>query len=104
LYIIFREGVADEDRRRLFQHARLSLTEQDSVNNLVYLGGKVIKVRHGSLQAVTIILNLRKDSKDRSNKSRIKQKYQAVEGEYELSRYKPVAQMVLEVGLHHPQK
>jgi hypothetical protein len=44
LYILFRDGVADEDRRRLFQHARLSITEQDSVNNLVHLGAKVIKV------------------------------------------------------------
>ncbi len=44
LYILFREGVADEDRRRLFQHARLSISEQDSVNNLVFLGAKVIKV------------------------------------------------------------
>lgn len=44
LYILFREGVADEDRRRLFQHARLSLSEQDSINNLVWIGAKVIKV------------------------------------------------------------
>jgi syntaxin-binding protein 1 len=44
LYILFREGVADEDRRRLFQHARLSISEQDSINNLVFLGAKVIKV------------------------------------------------------------
>lgn len=44
LYIIFRDGVADEDRRRLYQHARLSITEQDMINNLVHLGVKVIKV------------------------------------------------------------
>lgn len=44
LYILFREGVADEDRRRLFQHARLSISEQDSINNLVWLGSKVVKV------------------------------------------------------------
>lgn len=44
LYILFRDGVADEDRRRLYQHARLSLSEQDMVNNLVYLGVRVIRV------------------------------------------------------------
>jgi syntaxin-binding protein 1 len=44
LYILFREGVADEDRRRLYQHARLSISEQDTINNLIYLGIKVIKV------------------------------------------------------------
>ncbi|ORY34634.1 Sec1-like protein [Naematelia encephala] len=79
LYIMFREGVADEDRRRLYQHARLSLTEQDAVNNLVHLGVQVIK-----------------DSKNRSKQGRIKQKYHQAEGEYELSRYRPVAQMILE--------
>jgi hypothetical protein len=44
LYILFREGVADEDRRRLYQHARLSLSEQDAINNMIHLGIKVIKV------------------------------------------------------------
>jgi syntaxin-binding protein 1 len=44
LYILFREGVADEDRRRLYQHARLSISEQDTINNLIYLGIRVIKV------------------------------------------------------------
>jgi syntaxin-binding protein 1 len=44
LYILFREGVADEDRRRLYQHARLSISEQDTINNLIYLGINVIKV------------------------------------------------------------
>ncbi|WWC92625.1 uncharacterized protein L201_007584 [Kwoniella dendrophila CBS 6074] len=78
LYILFRDGVADEDRRRLYQHARLSISEQDMVNNLIHLGVKVIK-----------------DS-SRSVKSRIKQKPSNAEGEYELSRYKPIVQMMLE--------
>ncbi|WWD20443.1 hypothetical protein CI109_104919 [Kwoniella shandongensis] len=78
LYILFRDGVADEDRRRLYQHARLSISEQDMVNNLIHLGVKVIK------------------DNSRSSKSRIKQKPSNQEGEYELSRYKPVVQMVLE--------
>ena len=45
LYILYRDGVPDEDRKRLFAHARLSLSEQEAVNNLVYLGQKVVKVR-----------------------------------------------------------
>ena len=44
LYIQYRDGVPDEDRRRLYQHARLTLTEQDVVNALVYLGVKISKV------------------------------------------------------------
>jgi syntaxin-binding protein 1 len=44
LYILFRDGVADEDRRRLFQHAKFGISEQDMVNNLVHLGAKIIKV------------------------------------------------------------
>jgi hypothetical protein len=44
LWILHRDGVPDEDRKRLFQHARLSLGEQDAVNNLTHLGSKVVKV------------------------------------------------------------
>ena len=45
LYMMYRDGVPDEDRTRLFQHARLSISEQDTVNNLVYLGCKIVRVR-----------------------------------------------------------
>ena len=38
LYILHRDGVPDEDRRRLYQHARLSIAEQDAINSLVHLG------------------------------------------------------------------
>ena len=44
LYIQYREGVPDEDRRRLYQHARLNLAEQDAVNALVHLGVRVTRV------------------------------------------------------------
>lgn len=44
LYILYKDGVPDEDRRRLFQHAKLSTPEQDVINNLVYLGRRVVKV------------------------------------------------------------
>lgn len=59
LYILFREGVADEDRRRLFQHARLSISEQDSVNNLVFLGAKVIKVSYLMICDVHLLMSSR---------------------------------------------
>lgn len=45
LYIMYKDGVPDEDRRRLFQHAKLNIAEQDAINNLVLLGQKVVKVR-----------------------------------------------------------
>ena len=45
LYIQYREGVPDEDRRRLYQHARLSRPEMDAVNALVHLGVRIGRVR-----------------------------------------------------------
>lgn len=45
LYIQYRDGVPDEDRRRLFQHARLTLVEQDAINALTYLGVRITRVR-----------------------------------------------------------
>lgn len=45
LYIQHREGVPDEDRRRLYQHARLTRPEMDAVNALVHLGVRIGRVR-----------------------------------------------------------
>lgn len=42
---MYRDGVSDEDRRRLFQHAKLSTMDQDAVNGLTYLGMRVMRVR-----------------------------------------------------------
>lgn len=42
---MYRQGVPDEDKRRLFEHARLSLAEQDAVNALVMLGVRILRVR-----------------------------------------------------------
>lgn len=44
LYIQHRDGVPEEDRRRLYQHARLSLAEQDAVNALVHFGTRINRV------------------------------------------------------------
>ena len=45
LYIQYREGVPEEDRRRLYQHARLTRPEMDAVNALVHLGVRITRVR-----------------------------------------------------------
>ncbi|CDZ98136.1 Vesicle trafficking protein Sec1 [Phaffia rhodozyma] len=79
LYILFKDGVPDEDRRRLFQHAKLSLTEQDAINNLVNLGRRVVK-----------------NPNDRDSKKRLKQRPTNAEDEYELSRYQPAVKIMLE--------
>ena len=44
LYIQYRDGVPEEDKRRLYQHARLSISEQDAVNSLLHLGVRVNRV------------------------------------------------------------
>ncbi|KAI0352131.1 Sec1-like protein [Trametes cingulata] len=78
LYIQHRDGVPDEDRRRLYQHARLTMAEQDAVNALVHLGVRISR-----------------QSGDKDTRRKIKQK-PSNEEEYELSRYKPVLRTVLE--------
>lgn len=83
LYIMYCEGVNDEDRKRLFQHARLSLHERDAVNNLAHLGAQVVK--------------------DPSQSSawdgwfcKGKRRQQPGENEYELSRYQPLVKLMIE--------
>lgn len=44
LYILHRDGVPDEDRRRLYSHARLTLAEQDAVDALVLMGQRISRV------------------------------------------------------------
>lgn len=95
MYIQFREGVPDEDRRRLFQHARLSRADQDAVNSLVHFGVRVTRVRCLALVYLhKFILRLQIPG-DKDVRKKSKQKSGAEE--YELSRYKPVVQMMLEV-------
>jgi len=78
LYIQYREGVPDEDRRRLYQHARLTRPEIDAVNALVHLG---VRINRGPA--------------DKDLKRRISHK-ESNEDEYELSRYKPLLRRVIE--------
>ncbi|TFK51842.1 Sec1-like protein [Heliocybe sulcata] len=78
LYIQHRDGVPDEDRRRLYQHARLSLPEQDAVNALLHMG---VRISRGP--------------SDKDTRKRIKQK-SSTDEEYELSRFRPLMKTVLE--------
>lgn len=101
LYIQFRDGVPDEDRRRLYQHARLSIPEQEAVNSLVHLGvrisrvGAVLSFGSGNMR-LTIVCQ---GPGDRDNKKKLGQKKpKSSEEEYELSRFKPALRTVLEVS------
>ncbi|PPQ62890.1 hypothetical protein CVT24_006288, partial [Panaeolus cyanescens] len=76
LYIQYRDGVPDEDRRRLYQHARLSLAEQDAVNSLLLMGVRI--------------------SRGPADKDVKKRKQKPAGDEYELSRFKPEIKTVLE--------
>jgi syntaxin-binding protein 1 len=82
LYIMYSDGVPDEDRRRLFQHARLGLAEMDAVNNLVHLGARVVKDP----------MNSGWDAWFKKGK----RKQVSGENEYELSRYQPLVKLMLE--------
>ena len=95
LYIQYRDGVPDEDRRRLYQHARLTLAEQDAVNALVHFGVRITRVGISDFNKISII-NSQKGPTDKDVKKKIKQKPSAGE-EYELSRFKPALKTVLEV-------
>ncbi len=96
LYIQHRDGVPDEDRRRLYQHARLSLAEQDAVNALALLGvelaGYALILLHPSKHCHRRIYQ---GPNDRDIKKKIKQKPK--DDEYELSRFKPLLKTVIEV-------
>jgi hypothetical protein len=46
---MYRDGVPDEDRRRLYQHASLSMAEQDAINSLLHLGTRITRVSGLSL-------------------------------------------------------
>ncbi|KAI5117142.1 hypothetical protein M0805_008261 [Coniferiporia weirii] len=78
LYIQFREGVPEEDRRRLCQHARLKMTEIDAIGSLAHMG---VRITRGAA--------------DKDIKRKLKTKPTADE-EYDLSRYKPILQTVLD--------
>ena len=96
LYIQYRDGVPDEDRRRLYQHARLTLAEQDAVNALVHMGVRISRASFFLLSGTSgPKFALIKGPNDKDTKKKIKQKFAG--DEYELSRFKPILRSVLEV-------
>jgi syntaxin-binding protein 1 len=78
LYILYRDGVPEEDRKRLFQHAHLALHEQDMINNLKFLGLDISKELKTSRKAVL--------------------KQRQLEDVYDISRFQPVLKLMLDVS------
>ncbi|CAG8634322.1 14686_t:CDS:2, partial [Acaulospora colombiana] len=68
LYIMYRDGVPEEDRRRLYEHSKLSRQERAAVDNLA-VG-------------------------DRDTRKKLKNRF--VESDYDLSRFRPLLKTVLE--------
>lgn len=72
LYIQYRDGVPDEDRRRLYQHARLTLSEQDAVNALEHLGIRITRVGLANFQlSVFVLMLLDRDHKTKTSRRRL---------------------------------
>lgn len=44
LYIMYKNGILEEDRRKLLAHARITLEENDALNNLTLFGIKLLRV------------------------------------------------------------
>ncbi|KAK0566321.1 syntaxin binding protein 1 [Tilletia horrida] len=85
LYIMYCDGVPDEDRRRLFQHARLGPQEMDAVDNLVHLGACIVKNPNTSALGGWDAW---------FKKGRRKQ--QPTGEEYDVSRYQPLVKLMVE--------
>nr|CDI54695.1 related to syntaxin binding protein 1 [Melanopsichium pennsylvanicum 4] len=84
LYIMYCDGVPDEDRKRLFQHARLGRYEMEAVDNLVHLGTQVVKDPSNS------------GWQDMFFKKGKRKQQSVVENEFELSRYQPLVKLMVE--------
>ncbi|RIB13678.1 Sec1-like protein [Gigaspora rosea] len=80
LYIMYKNGILEEDRRKLLAHARISLPENDAINNLLLFGVKLIRSPKGTFK--------------KSKKYRQKPTDPDC---YEISRYVPRLKIVLEV-------
>jgi len=80
IYVISQGGVKDQDRKRLMDLAKITITEQKAIANLFHLG-------------VTINKTGKPSKKDTDKKKKKKQKRGDVD--YELSRYVPVLKDLL---------
>ncbi|KAK4046376.1 syntaxin binding protein 1 [Microbotryomycetes sp. JL201] len=75
-YIMYRDGVPDGDKKRLYQHARLALHEMDAIDNMRYLGVSV--------------------TKDTGKKRKPIFKQREDEDAYDISRFQPALRFMLE--------
>lgn len=81
LYIIGKEGVRDEDRRKLFEHARISSDWSNAITNLALLG---VKLTQNAKQKNRV--------KNREKKS----KKRADDVPYDLSRFVPTVKNIVQ--------
>lgn len=77
-YILYRDGLLDDDRRKLFSHARISPSEGEAFNNLQVMGIRLVKAPG-----------------ERERKVK-KPKKKNDEDQFDLSRYVPVLKTVIE--------
>jgi len=75
-YILHRDGVGELDRKRLYQHARLTLRDMDAIDNLTRLGANV--------------------TKDTGKKRKPLFKQRAPSDAYDISRYQHATALMLE--------
>lgn len=93
LYILWNEsGVVDTDRRNLFQHARLGPTEMEGVNNLTFLGAKVVRQSAGSAERALARFN---QLLGKSAVGGWKRDQEYVESDLDTARFKPLVQYLL---------
>ncbi|CAG8616827.1 1613_t:CDS:10, partial [Gigaspora rosea] len=84
LFIMYKRGISEEDRLKLLNHARISLPENEAINNLEFFGEKLIRAKPGP--------SVMK-----------KKKYRQPQGDdihYEFSRYVPRLKNVLECHIN----
>jgi syntaxin-binding protein 1 len=85
LYIIWKEGgIFEDDKRKLFEHAKLSRDLRTAINNLPLIGVKLTRIRSKEKSS---FLKKRRE-KHRRDKDE--------ETPYELSRYIPVLRKVMD--------
>ncbi|CAG8563814.1 2015_t:CDS:10 [Ambispora gerdemannii] len=84
LYILYKNGILEEDRRKLLAHSGISLEENDALNNTGLLGVKLIKSPLGG---------------DKGKKN--KQKPHNEDNHYDLSRYTPNLKSILESHINN---
>lgn len=86
LYIIFRGGVFASDLKKLISHSHLSSRDAEVIKNMSYIGAQPIR-ETGSKKVYQNKLLISSDKKRR---------HFFGETEWELSRYKPMVQQILE--------